>query len=108
MENGKIYLMINGQYFSWSPDSMLCTAVSRDDFSHAYDSQKDKLTIVPRVVKEQPCPGCVLKTDEERQKTSTLPEKFENDADYLLWVYKNEKNPQLLIKGKAVYDEQNK
>lgn len=107
MENeiAKRFLMINDQYFTWSPDSELCVAISKEDFSHLFDSQKDKLTVVPRVIKETSCPGCT-RTDQEKKASAEVPGEFKSEDEYLSRIYA-ETDMKKRFQLKQIWDKQN-
>jgi hypothetical protein len=98
----KYFLLINSTHYSWNPGSTAIKKLSEEEFFSSYNKETDALTFFTHT-----CEACPKKEAEKLGKDG-VPTRFENDSDYLLWVYKNEKNPQLLIKGKAVYDQQNK
>lgn len=102
MADSKFYLMVNDSYFEFNPESTRCSPVSKDEFSHLYNSEIDRLTIIPQVVKPTKCPGCQT-PDSERSKEG-IPTSFADEKSYLEFIY-NEKDLKKLIAAKAIWDK---
>ena len=104
----KYFLMIgdgkNDHYFEFNPGTTICKPVEKTEFVNVFSPEKDRLTVIPRIIKTDHCPGC-SKSFEEKSKDAGIPEAWESEAQYLNYIY-SESDAKLRIKAKELFDRQ--